>query len=159
MSLGEIGRMRGDLIGDHAGLDVVAVRQAEMLFRRDVAEHGRAVPANLRRADRRGDVIVSRRDIRRKRTERVERRLAAPFELFLHVLLDEMHGHVARPFIHDLDAVVPGDARQFALRLELGELRFVVGISDRTWTQAVAERERHVVLAHDLADLRGSACR
>ncbi len=51
-----------------------------------------------------------------------------------------------------MDAVLPGDFRQLALRLQLGELRFVVCVRDRPWTQAVAERERDVVRAHDLAD-------
>src|SRR5262245_66267803 len=64
-----------------------------------------------------------------------------------------MHWDVARPFDHDLAAVIPGDARELAKRLELGELRAVVGVGDRAGTQAVAERERHVVAPHDLADL------
>ena len=37
--------------------------------------------------------------------------------------------------------------------LQLGELRLVVGVGDRAGAQAVAERERDVVGAHDLADL------
>ena len=64
-----------------------------------------------------------------------------------------MHRHVAGPFVHHLDVVLPGDARQLALRLQLGELRLVVGVGDRARAQAVAERERDVVGAHDLADL------
>ena len=64
-----------------------------------------------------------------------------------------MHGDVARALVHDLHVVLPGDARQLALRLELRELRLVVRIGDRPGTQAVAERERDVVGAHDLADL------
>jgi hypothetical protein len=39
MALGEIGRMRRDLVGDDAVAHVLAVRQAEVLLRRDVAEH------------------------------------------------------------------------------------------------------------------------
>src|SRR4029079_5153852 len=37
MAFGEIGGVRGDLIGDHAIFDILLVRQAEMLFRRYVA--------------------------------------------------------------------------------------------------------------------------
>ena len=37
VALAEIGRVRCNLVGDDAGLDVVAVGQAEMLLRRDVA--------------------------------------------------------------------------------------------------------------------------
>ena len=43
--------------------------------------------------------------------------------------------------------------RQLAQRLELGELRLVVGVGDRAGAQAVAEGEAHVVRLHDLADL------
>jgi len=46
VALAEIGGVGCDLVGDDAGLDVVAVRQTEMLLRRDVAEHGAAVPAD-----------------------------------------------------------------------------------------------------------------
>ena len=98
-------------------------------------------------------MVVAGRHVGRQRSERVERRLAAPLELLLHVLLDEMHGNVARALVHHLDVVLPGDVRELALRLELGELRFVVGVGNRARAQAVAERERDVVRAHDLADL------
>ena len=40
MALGEIGGVGGDAIGDHARLHIVAIRQAQMLLGRDVAEHG-----------------------------------------------------------------------------------------------------------------------
>ena len=84
--------------------------------------------------------------------ERVERRFAAPLELLLHVLANQVHRHVTRAFVHDLDVVFPRDPRQLALRLQLGELRFVVGVRDRARPQPVAERERDVVGLHDLAD-------
>jgi hypothetical protein len=63
-----------------------------------------------------------------------------------------VHRHVARAFVHDLDVVLPCDARQFSLRLELRELRLVIRIRNRPGTQPVAEGERDVVHAHDLAD-------
>ncbi len=65
------------LIGDHAGFHVVAIGQAEMLLRRDVAEHGRAEPADHRRADARGDVVVARCNVCRQRPKRVEGRFVA----------------------------------------------------------------------------------
>src|SRR5207302_10881773 len=54
---------------------------------------------------------------------------------------------------HDLDAVLPGELGGLAQGLELGELGAVVGVGDRARPQAVAERERHVVFAHDVANL------
>ena len=60
---------------------------------------------------------------------------------------------MAGPFDHHLAAVIPRDLGQLAERLELGELRAIVGVGNRSGTKSVAERERHVVAPHDLADL------
>jgi hypothetical protein len=51
VALAEVGGVGGDLVGDDADLDVVAVGQAEMLLRRDVAQHGAAEPADHGGAD------------------------------------------------------------------------------------------------------------
>ena len=63
----------------------------------------------LRRADRRGDVVVARRDVGRQRPERVERRLAALSQLLFHVDLDLVHRHVAGALDHHLAALGVGD--------------------------------------------------
>ena len=47
----------------------------------------------------------------------------------------------------------PGDLGELAQRLQLGELRAVVGVGDGAGAQAVAEREGHVVGPHDVADV------
>ena len=47
----------------------------------------------------------------------------------------------------------PGALRQFALRFQFGELRFVIGVGDRAGPQAVADGKADVVGGHDLADL------
>ena len=153
MSLGEVGRVRGDLVRDDAGLHVVAIGQAEVLLRRDVAEHRRPEPADHRGPDPRRDVVVARRDVRGERPQRVERRLSALAELLVHVRLDLVHGHVAGALDHDLAALRPGHLRELAEGLELGELRRVVGVRDGSRTKAVAEGERDVVAAKDVAEV------
>ena len=153
MALGQVGGVRGDAVGHHAHLDVVAVGQAQVLLGRDVAEHGRAEPADHGGADAGGDVVVARRDVGGERPQRVERGLAALLELLVHVDLDLVHRHVAGALDHDLAALLPGDLGELAQRLQLGELRGIVGVGDRARTQAVAQREAHVVLAHEVADL------
>ena len=130
MAFGQIRRVGGDLVGDDAVFDVFFVRQTEMFFRRDVTKHGAAVPADHRRADRAGDVIVAGRDVGGERAERVERRFVAPLELFLHVLFNHVHRDVARAFVHYLHMLRPGALGQLALRVKFGELRFIVRISD-----------------------------
>ena len=112
-----------------------------MFLGRDVAEHRAAVPADHRRADAAGDVVVAGRDVGGERPERVERRFVAPFELLVHVFLDHVHRHVAGAFVHHLHAFGPGALGEFALRLEFGELRLVVGVGNRAGTQAVAEQK------------------
>ena len=124
-----------------------------MLLGRDIAQHRRAVPADHRGADGAGDMIVARRDVGRERSQRIERRLLAVPQLQVHVLFDELHRDMARSFDHHLAVVAPGDVRKLAEGLQFGDLRLVVRIVDRTGTQAVAERERHVVRRHDLADV------
>ena len=111
MPLGDVGRMRRDLVRDDALLHVVAVRQAQVLLGRDVAQHRGAGPADHRGADGAGDVVVARRDVDGQRAERVERRLVAVLELLVHVGLDQVHRHVARAFDHGLHVVLPGDLR------------------------------------------------
>ncbi len=117
MAFGQIRRVGGDLIGDNAVFDVFFVRQTEMLLRSDVTQHRGAVPADHGRADGAGDVIVAGGDVGRERAQSVEGRFVAPFELFLHVLLDQMHGDVARAFVHHLHVMRPRAPGQLALRI------------------------------------------
>ena len=112
-----------------------------MFFRRHVAEHRAAVPADHGRADGARDVVVAGRDIGRQRAERIERRFVTFLQLFLHVLLDQVHRHMAGTFDHHLHIVLPGDLRQFAQRFEFGKLCFVVGVGDRARAQAIAQTE------------------
>ena len=96
VALGEVGGVRGDLVGDHAGLHVVLVGQAQVLLGRDVAEHGGAVAGDLGGADGRGDVVIARGNVGDQRAERVERGALAEFLLALHVLPDQVERDVAR---------------------------------------------------------------
>ena len=97
-------------------------------------------------------MVVSRRDIRRQRTQRVERSFVRELELKIHILFDQVHRHVAWTFDHDLAVALPGNLRQFSQRRQFSELRFVIRIRNRTWTKPVAEAERNVISLHDLAD-------
>ena len=99
--------MRGNFVGDDALLHVVGIRQAEVLFRRDVAEHRRAIPADHRRADGAGDVIVAGSNVNDQRPERVERRFVTPFHFQVHLLFDFVHRNVAGTFDHHLNVVLP----------------------------------------------------
>ena len=153
MALGEIGGVGGDLVGDDTNLHVVAVGQAEMLLGRHVAEHRRAEPADHGGPDARGDVVVARRNVGDERSQRIERRLAAFAQLLVHVGLDLVHGHMARPLDHDLAALVPGDLGEFAQGLQFGELGGIVGVGIAARPQPVAQRERDVVFAHDVANV------
>ena len=100
--------MRRDLVGQHALLHIVSVRQPQMLFGRDVAQHGSAVPADHGRADGAGDVVITRSDIDHQRTQRIEGRFVAQLHLFLHLQFDLIHGDVPRTLDHHLDVVLPG---------------------------------------------------
>ena len=86
-----------NLVSDHALLDIVFIRQAEVLLGRDVAQHGRAEAGDVGRTDGRGDVVVSGCDVGGERAECVERSFAAPLDLLFHVFADHVHGHVTWP--------------------------------------------------------------
>ncbi len=152
MPLGEVCRMGRDLVGDDARLHIVAVGQAQMLLRRDIAEHGRAEPADHRRANAARDVVIAGRNVGRERPKRIEGCLAADIELLVHILLDLVHRHMAGALDHHLAVLLPGDLRQLAQRLQLSKLRGVIGIGDGARTQAIAQREGHVIGAADVAD-------
>src|SRR5471032_3376761 len=152
MALGQIRSMRRDLVSDDPGLHVILVRQPQVFLGRDIAKHRATEPADHRRADARGDVVVAWCNVCSQWAEGVERRLVAALELLVHVLFDQLHRHVAGAFDHGLHVVLPGDLGQFAQCLQLTELRGVVGVGNRARTQAVAKGEADVVGLHDFAD-------
>src|SRR5213594_2050040 len=73
-------------------------------------------------------------------------------ELKVHVLFDQVHGHMPRTFDHDLAVLLPGDLRQFSERSEFSQLCVVIRVRNRARTKAVAQAERNIVYTHDLAD-------
>src|SRR5579885_2132294 len=149
---GDVSGVCGDFIGNHAVLYVFLVGQAEVLFGRDVAEHGSAVPSNEGRADGGGDVIVAGSDIGDQRPESVEGRAVAVFDFLIHLLLDFVERNVARAFDHDLNVAFPGFLGEFTQGFELGKLGLVGSVGHAAWTQAIAEGEADVVFRHDLYD-------
>mmetsp|Transcript_33447 Transcript_33447/g.99629 ORF Transcript_33447/g.99629 Transcript_33447/m.99629 type:complete len:676 (+) Transcript_33447:411-2438(+) len=152
-ALGEVGSVSGDLVGDDAGLDVIAVGEAEMLLGGDVAQHGGTEGGNVGSANGRSDVIVPGSNVGSERSEGVERRLIAPLELIPHVLGDLVKGHVSRTLVHDLHVLLPRAAGQFSLGEELGELRLVVGVVDRSGTESVTDGKGNVVLGANVENV------
>ncbi|SVM33532.1 Uncharacterised protein [Klebsiella pneumoniae] len=63
----------------------------------------------------------------------------AVLQLFGHIALNHLHRHMTRAFDHHLYVILPGDLGQFAQGVQLGELRFIVGILNRTGTQAITQ--------------------
>ena len=153
VSLGKIGRMGSNLVGDNAFAHIVLVRQTEMLLGRHVAQHRRAVPANLCRTNGRGDVVIAGGYIHGQRTERIERRLVTIIQFLFHVFLDHLHRHMTGTLDHHLHIMLPGNFRQLTEGLQLGELRGIIGIGNRPRAQPVAQRERHIIGFHDFANI------
>src|SRR4051812_10345182 len=124
-----------------------------MLLWRDIAEHSGAEPTDHRRTDSRSDMIITRRNIRGQRPQRIKRRLMTFLQLLIHILLDQMHGYMSGPFDDDLAIMFPGYLRQLTQRLQLRKLRRVIGVRDRTWPQSIPQRERDIICLHDLTNL------
>ena len=145
--------MGGYLVGDHTCAHIILVRQGEVLLRSDIAEHGGSEPSDLCATDGGSDMVVAWGDVGDKGTEGVEWSLMAMVELTLHVLLDFLQWHVTRTLDESLHVLVPCASDKFAHRVEFGKLCLVVGISDTTRTQAIAQGQCHVILSHDVADV------
>ena len=153
VALGQVGGVGGYLVGHQALFHIPLVRQAQMLLGGHIAQHGAAIPADHGGADAGGYMVVARRHIGGEGAEGVERGLVAQGQLLLHILLYQVHGHMAGAFDHGLHIVPPGDFGEFAQGLQLAELGGVVGIGDGAGAQAVAEGEGHIIGLHNLAYL------
>src|SRR5581483_4314580 len=145
---GEVGRVGRDLVGDYTLLDILLLRQAQVLLGRDITKHGRAAPAGQRRADGAGDVVVARSYVGHKRAQDIEGGFFANIHLTLDVHVDLVHGNVPRTLDHDLRVLLPAALGQFTQHVELGELCGVAGIGDRTRPETVAQAPGDVVLVH-----------
>ena len=75
------------------------------------------------------------------------------FELLFHIGFYHVHGHMTRAFNHHLYIVFPGDLGEFTQGTQFGKLGCVVGIGNGAGTQAIPQRECHVIGFHDLADV------
>ena len=148
----DVRRVRRNLVRDHPILHVLLVGQPQMLLRRHVAQHARAMPADQRSANRARDVVVAGGNVRDQRAKGIKRRPETVLHFLVHLLLDLVQRHMPRSFDHHLHVALPRLRRQLAQRLQLTELRIVRSIGDRPWPEPVAQREAHVVLRHRLHD-------
>mmetsp|Transcript_7691 Transcript_7691/g.13557 ORF Transcript_7691/g.13557 Transcript_7691/m.13557 type:complete len:298 (-) Transcript_7691:27-920(-) len=153
VSLAQIRSMCCNLVRNHTCLDIISVWQTQMFLGRNVAQQSSAQMTNVGGANGRGDVVVSWRNIGHQRTQSVEWRLIAPLQLVLHVFGDLVQRNVAWTFVHDLHVVLPRTSGQVALSLEFGKLGLIIGVIDRTRSQAITNRERHIVFTTNLANL------
>ena len=60
---------------------------------------------------------------------------------------------MSRTLDEGLHVLGPGTGDEFSHGVQLGKLGSVVGVGSTTWTETVAQREGHVVLCHDVADV------
>src|SRR2546425_9452071 len=67
----------------------LGVGEAEVLLARHVAQHVRPVPTDHRRADRRRDVVVARRDVGHERSEEHTSELQSLAYLVCRLLLEK----------------------------------------------------------------------
>ena len=124
-----------------------------MLFRCHITKHRTAVPTDHRRPNGRGDMVVSRGDIRCQRSQGVKGRLVTPLQLLLHVFLNHMHRNMTRSLIHHLHPTIPSPLGQIPLCLQLSKLGLIISIRQRTGPQSVPDRKADIISRHDIADV------
>ena len=98
-------------------------------------------------------MIIARCNVGGEWPKRIEGRLAAFLQLFVHIHLDLVHRHMARAFNHHLTAACMGDLGQLAQSLQLGKLSRIIGIRNGARTQAVAKTERDIIGPHNVANV------
>src|SRR5579885_3301157 len=150
---GHISGVSGNLVGQYTLFDVFGVRQSEMLLWRDITQHRGAVPTDHGRADRAGDVVITRSNVDYERPERIERRFVTYFHLFFDLEFNLVHGNVAGAFNHHLNIMFPGLLRQIAQHLQFSKLSGVAGVADRAGPQAVAQRKADIMFLENFADI------
>ena len=98
-------------------------------------------------------MVVARGDICYDWAEGVEWCLMTFFELSLHVLTYLVHGHMSGAFDKCLYILIPRACDEFAHGVEFGKLGCIVGIGCTSRSQSVAQRQGHIILSHNVADI------
>lgn len=145
--------MSSDLAGHDALLNVVYVRQAQVLSRCDVAQKISSAGSCDSSADSRGDVVVAGENISYQRSKNVEGSVVADPLLELHVCFDLVHSHVSGTLYHYLNIALPGTLGEVA---QLDQLRDLTGVScivDTSGTESVTKADSYVVLIEDVQHL------
>ena len=57
-------------------------------------------------------MVIARRNVRHQRAQHIEGSTLADGLLYLHIRGNLIHGHMPRPFDHDLHILFPGARRQ-----------------------------------------------
>ena len=140
------------LICNYAHTNILSVRESEVLFRSDIAEHRRAEPSDLCRSDSGSDMVVTGCDIGNERSKSVERCIMALLDLALHILFDFVERHMTRTLYKCLYIIFPSTLNEFAESVEFRKLCFIISIVDRTGTETIAKRNCNVVLCKDFAN-------
>ena len=152
-AFGNIRRVGRDLAGNDALFHIVHVGQRQMFRRRNIAQKCRPAHSRHRAADRCGDVIVARSNIRDQRPQHIKRRALADGLLYFHVGRDLVQGHMTRPFHHHLHVFFPGPLGQFAQTHQLFDLALIRGIRQTARTAGVPQADGHIMFPADFQDL------
>ena len=151
--LGDVSRVRRDLGGDDALLDVVDIGKRQVLGRRHVAKESRAVHGSHSAADRGSDVVVAGRDVCDKGPQNIEGRAHADGLLHLHICCDLVQRHVSGSFDHDLNVVGPCSFGELAEADQFFDLAHICRVCKTARSAGVSEGDRHIVFLADLQDL------
>ena len=153
VSLGQIGRMGGYLIGDDTCTNIVFIRQGQMILGGDVTQHSSTQPGYLCATYSTGDMVITWSNICYDGTEGVERCLVALLQLSLHVFTNLVHGHMSGALDKCLYILIPRACDEFAHGVEFGKLGSIVRVGCTSRSQSVAQRQGHIILSHNVADI------
>lgn len=138
MSFGHVSCVSCEFIRYNTSFYVVAVGQPQVFFRRDITQHGCATHCYGSCANCGSNMVVTRSNVRDKRSKRIKRCIVALFSLMLIVNLNHIQRHMARSFHHDLHIIFPGAFSELTDSFKLCELCCIVSIGQTTWPEAIA---------------------
>ena len=141
----DIRSVRSNFISDNSFAHIFAVRQAEMLFRRNVTKHSGAGRCRGSSANRGSYVVISRRDVANDGPEQIKRRAHANFNLFFNVHFYLVERDMSRSFNHNLHVGIPTFLSEFSHRVKLGELRFIARVGEAAGAKPVTETQSYIV--------------
>ena len=98
-------------------------------------------------------MVIPRENVGHQGAQHIEWRLMANAFLQTHIGGNLIHGHVAGPFDHDLDILIPGPLCQSSQLDEFRNLSGIGAVIQAAGTEGVSQADGHIKLPQDVQNI------